>query len=381
MKRVTKPYLFFFLILYLLFTWRYIVYWNDSMTLKTINRTSAIMMTVATFTLMSYCLLLYWERIRKNIKGIHVLCVLWIVVITLFSFMNNTAIQITYSILWPLVFEAGFVLYDFNKTTEKYFIRTFAIIAIYGAYLFVLSQGLTDKQTNVVYFCFLTLPWLLLIRGRKWRILLIIIFSGLVFFSMKRSVLISVVLIWGFFVLEMIRGRRNKLSAVILSLMLIGCVSYIFLSVNNQLGGKLEERINREETDEGRNRLAIWTVTMEMIKTSPIDKLILGHGRWGVQKDSPLEVSAHNDPLEVVYDYGIIVFVLYLILWAYTIQTCYRLYKSKSEYFLPYVASLSIFLPMSLVSHLILYASYFNNLVLLWGYVEGRLQLEQRKKF
>lgn len=156
------------------------------------------------------------------------------------------------------------------------------------------------------------------------------------------------------------------LIAVVLS---GGILGYSFS--DSILKGELSERVNREETDEGRNRLAIYTVTWAMIENSSVDKLFFGHGHYGVRKDSFLEISAHNDFLEVIYDYGLVILVLYLGLWVYVIKRCVRLFRDESPLFLPYAVSLSIFIVMSIVSHLILYASYFLFLVLFWGCIEG----------
>ena len=91
----------------------------------------------------------------------------------------------------------------------------------------------------------------------------------------------------------------------------------------------------------------------------------------GVRRDSPLELSAHNDFLEVLYDYGLIIFILYLALWYYVIKRLVYHIRINSIYSLPYFCSFAIFLLLSMVSHLILYASYFNYLVMFWGCMEG----------
>ena len=113
-----------------------------------------------------------------------------------------------------------------------------------------------------------------------------------------------------------------------------------------------------------------------MIQSSSPTRLVIGHGHFGVRQDSWLEISAHNDFLEVIYDYGLVIFIFYLCLWGYVIRRAYYLYKTKSEMFLPYAASFSIFLVMSMVSHLILYTTYFNYLVMFWGMTEAMIETQ-----
>ena len=96
------------------------------------------------------------------------------------------------------------------------------------------------------------------------------------------------------------------------SIVFVIAFSLLYNSIDERLNGKLTERVTREETEEGHDRYAIWELSIYMIQNSTKDKLILGHGYAGVRNDSFLEISAHNDFLEIIYDYGLIIFVLYL---------------------------------------------------------------------
>lgn len=338
---------------------------------QTVSEGSSIWSHVSAVMLVTFCLY-YWINWQKEKeRGIHLLCTIWIVIMSFLSFINGSYQYLQLTLLWPSLFEMSYLLGKYHRGFEKKIKNVFYILAIYGSYVFLLTRNNVTNQTNTIYFAFLTLPWLLTINNRKLKILFMIVFSLFALYSMKRSVLLSIALSWGFFILDALRGKSNKVSAMILIAMLFGLLSYTFLSVNNRLGGQLEERINREETDTGKNRLAIWTITTQMIEDSSIDQLIIGHGQWGVKRNSLLNISAHNDLLEVIYDYGLLIFLLYLLLWIYIIKTCYILYKFKSLFFLPYAVSTSIFVVVSNVGHLILYATYFNYLVIFWGYIEA----------
>ena len=61
------------------------------------------------------------------------------------------------------------------------------------------------------------------------------------------------------------------------------------------------------------------------------------------KRDSFLELSAHNEYLETLYDYGIIVFVIYLYFIALLVKKCVCFYKSNSVFLIPYITSLCIF--------------------------------------
>ena len=192
--------------------------------------------------------------------------------------------------------------------------------------------------------------------------------------------MLVMVLMGGFYFLYGMKSKRGKLYTIVVSVVLIAGVFILFERIDDYTGGVLTERVNKEETDEGKGREAIWAITISMIQESSPAKLLTGHGHFGVRQDSWLEISAHNDFLEVIYDYGLIIFFLYLCLWYYVLRRAYSLYRARSPLFIPYSSSLSIFLAMSVVSHLILYTTYFNYLVMFWGMIEAIIEMDKKQK-
>jgi hypothetical protein len=137
------------------------------------------------------------------------------------------------------------------------------------------------------------------------------------------------------------------------------------------MGGNLSERFSQEELGEGSNRLTIYEETINMILRSDHLSLLLGHGHSRVSKDSIMNISAHNDFLECIYDYGLVVFILYILLCIYVIKKCVYLFRKRSSLFIPYAASIALFFFQSMFEHLLLYASWFNYLILFWGAAEA----------
>ena len=330
----------------------------------------------STYLLSAYSVYIWLSAGTSIYKGIHIVCLLWCVIMPFVILINHGKfVEMFQTILWPLLFEASYLLIKKKRKILNNFRRFFYLVAIYGGIFFLQSRidMFTHdlSQSNTIYFVFLTLPWLLLVKGKTTRLFFLILFTALAIWSLKRSVMLSVLIIWASYVLSLLRDKRRmflKFSVVVV--LIVGGI-YGYSYGDELLKGELTERVNREETDEGRNRLAIWALTWSMIENSSKDALVLGHGHFGVRRDSLLEISAHNDFLEVCYDYGLVILVLYIGLWVYVFKRCIKLYRDDSELFLPYAVSLSIFLVMSMVSHLILYTSYFNYLVLFWGSLEG----------
>ena len=339
----------------------------------------------STYLLSAYCVYIWLSTGTSNLKGIHYLCLLWCIIMPFVILYNHGKLVVMFqTILWPLLFEASYLLVKKNRNFFISFRNFFVFVAIYGGFYFLQSRSnilmRDSSQSNTIYFVFLTLPWLLLVKGKISRLFFLFLFTVSAIWSLKRSVMLSILIIWASYVLLLLRdGRRFFLKILVVVALIVGGI-YGYFYGDELLSGELSERVNREETDEGRNRLAIWTLTWSMIQNSSTDALVMGHGHFGVRRDSFLEISAHNDFLEVIYDYGLVIFVLYIGLWVYVVKRCIKLYRDNSELFLPYAVSLSIFLVMSLVSHLILYTSYFNYLVLFWGSIEATYFSKQNIK-
>ena len=87
------------------------------------------------------------------------------------------------------------------------------------------------------------------------------------------------------------------------------------------------------------------------------------------EKIKEIGFSAHNDFLEVVYDFGIIAFILYICLHLNLIIYISRLFKYRSEYTASFAVSYVLFLTSSLVAHTYIYIYYMSIFCLFWAFV------------
>lgn len=122
-----------------------------------------------------------------------------------------------------------------------------------------------------------------------------------------------------FFILYFKGDKRKKGGICVVTILASILSYYIFQSVDKSVGGELSERVNTEET-ENTGRPLIWATTWVMIHDCSPQQLILGNGHYGVKRDSFLELSAHNEYLETLYDYGIIVLLFIFILLRYWLK-------------------------------------------------------------
>ena len=378
MKVLPKYFLHIFSIVFLFFSLTMINYWSDSMMHE--KELSTSWWDRTSLLLVGFGFFMWFANGHRRYRGIHLICLLWVIFMPVILWLNHGGFyQYVKTLIWPVLFELSYMLVYQKENRGNQIRALFIPIFLYGLFFFIQSRADIVRQTNTIYFSFLTLPWLLYNRNKKTQLIILIIFTLMCFLSLKRSVILAIAFIWAFQAMQLVKGRRNVIYTLIVIFVAFFSLNYFYDRVNEQTGGLLEERLNREETETGRNRLAIWEVTREMIASSSLIDLIIGHGHYAVYRDSPLQISAHNDLLEVIYDYGLIIFVLYLGLWWYVIKRCIHLYRIRSDVFLPYATSMSIFISMSMVGHLILYTSYFNFLVVFWGCMEGHEKPEFKK--
>ena len=299
------------------------------------------------------------------------------IIITLRCFLDSKA-NIPFvnvlgkAFLWILVMIA---MYIFATKTKK---KTILVLISLSCLIIMLSflmslegygEWLSNKDytmTNVYYIlCFL--PFIIDIDS-KWikRILTVLIFSC-VLLSFKRSaIVVSAVVIFTMILLffENEKRRKTALMLVVVFTIAIVTIPILFERTNIQsIYSMWLERFNDSNT-RGTILLDVWNMQTE----SSFFELIFGHGYNAVMNDIGYGLSAHNDYLEILYDYGLIAFSLFITFIVSMIKYCNRLKRYNCKYYNGMIISLEIFIVASIPSHMYTYSTYFIILSLYWGY-------------
>lgn len=354
---------------FLLFSYCCMDYWSFQMSGE--NEMGNIRYLIfSTFLVEIVCVCSILNHRLKNDRIVYIF-VSWAIFILLSTCFNGGSIFLYIRLLYiPLLF-LGVYNISFQYSVISSYQKLFFLVLCMSAMMFLdaFLKKQMEGQTNTIYFLILTLPWMLTLsdKKKKWLIFSAICIAGLL--SFKRSVFLIVASTLLFLSFSYFRDQKGFMKKIFLFMFVISIAILAVCFVDNISGGFLVERLNREETDEGRNRLAIWQQTWSMISSSSMENLIVGHGHYGVSRDSFLQISAHNDFLEIIYDYGLLVFSVYLLLWQHVIRTAIYLVRHKSDYAFAYMCSLFIFFFMSLVSHLVLYSSFFMFVLFFWSYI------------
>ena len=225
---------------------------------------------------------------------------------------------------------------------------------------------------NIAYYPLLMLPFVLLMNNKYIRLIFVILIALVVFSSMKRGGLLAFflsILIYYFVEFIFIKESRFRIMRLIYIALVLIVFSYAFFYFDKHYNGYFLERVKMINNDEGSGRLPLYREVFSLIENSSFNKILFGHGENAVLRFTG-EFSAHNDFLEVFFDYGIIVFIGYILLHYQLIKKSIYLIKYKSYFAAPFSASYILFLVFSMISHVVIY-SYFFILTAFWGMVLG----------
>lgn len=286
-------------------------------------------------------------------------------------------LSILKSCLWCCSFMAVYYMLGRNPLCyEEKLVKLFGIVSFIGIIgtINMLLNPVMEIEVdelvgdNTVFYYVLVVPWLLLFKNKLLRRLSIAILLILAVLSLKRSAVI-IALSCSFAVFVFNQKKSNY------RLLWMAAVIILFCGVYKIVGDMAEvinvtDRFEAMSEDEGNGRLGIYSDVFAQYLDSDLFSQLFGHG-YNMVSVVLKGTSAHNDFLEVLYDYGIIGFILFIYLHIRVAKTTYKLHKRRSSYFIPYLVSFIIFVVMSMVSHLIIYPTYFCCLVAFWAYIES----------
>ena len=224
------------------------------------------------------------------------------------------------------------------------------------------------------YYLLYTLPLLLLIKPRLIKVAAIFIVIVVLFSSLKRSgiLALAISLFFYIFISQYVRNKF-KLSAFIGSLFAIVVLGTVFVvfATNDSGSENIMNRFENIDRDQGSGRLVVWEQTMSMIEGQEATTLLFGNGYNAVMHDSTLQLSAHNDFLEVTYDFGIVGLLLYLAAFITLGFYVVKMIVNRSPYAPPMAMLFVIYFIQSMISHIIIY--YWANIFMLtFGYIIGK---------
>lgn len=226
------------------------------------------------------------------------------------------------------------------------------IMAFISIYYFRTNR-ITFSMISNVYYALCILPFAFVLCKKPVVNWSISIFVGIVILlSGKRAGLIA---LFAFFVISaFVKAlKKDYLEALVrmLFLVLAGGFSLVFLNdfvqshFNIDILGRMTNLIN----DGGSGRVDLYRDIIEAVRTSDLQYIIFGHGMKSTGNITAL-TTAHDDFLEILYDYGIGPTVLFILFYLRLFCEGVQMYKTGYTYSCYFWGEIIISLILSLFS-------------------------------
>lgn len=221
----------------------------------------------------------------------------------------------------------------FKRSVLKVFTLLLAALFVYNILHFdvtTLGEGEFNfaSANNKAYSLVALFPFLLLFWNKKW-LMIILMVASLVFivFCLKRGAMLCIAayLIVTFYMIIKLNKRRHKyqlLTKIIIAI-IIGAFVYAFIDIYND-----NEFLQKRFDHGSETREAIYTKLFTGIEDSNLLEMVMGHGPLSTV--TVAGIYAHNDWLEVIYDFGILGIILYLLI-PVAMFRFYKRYTSEEE--------------------------------------------------
>ncbi|MEE1185603.1 MAG: O-antigen ligase family protein [Acutalibacteraceae bacterium] len=274
---------------------------------------------------------------------------------------------------------ASFVFFFFltknfnsNKLPQLYRILLFFLFLFCTTYIIWVLSNPTNPlpiSINAIYYPIFLFPLFFLIKNPIAKSVLALLVFFATFLSNKRTAVLALILavfipfIFSAFLKKHDNRKRSVISLFLLCIALIIAYNIVYENFDIDVWA----RFKSIEEDRGSNRFDIYAKVFSEIKELNFFDALLGKGFNGVFLASSLSTSAHNDFLEVFYDFGIMGFICYIIFIVKIVSFNIPLFRSNSPFALSYLSSTIIFLVFSVTSHVILYPTYFFYILFFWS--------------
>lgn len=249
---------------------------------------------------------------------------------------------------------------------------------IIASFYFIAILENKSLSGNVVYYLLVYLPLTPMIKSTILKRGLYVFQFIVILLSNKRTALIAFVaycLSYEWMTDKNISLKRRIYKGV-LYIMILVILYIIFPIICEKLHITVfnELELSHITEDGGSNRLYIYNQLWQTQKNSSIKHWLIGSGYNSVLLSKVCtdgflgsSVSAHNDFLEVLYDYGVIGISIYVTFFLSLINKGINMVRDQYKYGKSFISSILIVIFTSLTSHLIIYLNYYAIIFCFWA--------------
>lgn len=328
---------------------------------------------------------LFYHRFDKSIFGYGVLQFLVLLFfLNIFTgyFYNTKTNEIIYGNLSLglaiITYFVGYNLYS-RASKDSTLLQYLAIIATIGlcAEYFIISNTMridmnhTTIMLGISYVPLILTP-LLLLNNNKLSWISFIIVGYILIDSGKRGGIISLVLGLLFYYLSVKNSIENAKKRKVIVIAIIAIILLWGILAEFVENADFFDRLlhGSDDSDYSSGRLDIYSDTISKYFDSDILGMLMGHGLGSVAKVSKFGVTAHNDFIEALYDFGILGFMSYLLFYVAFIRQTLSISRKSIKMKGVFAYSLAITFFLSTFSQIIVY-QYLCLFTFTWGAISG----------
>lgn len=247
----------------------------------------------------------------------------------------------------------------------------FSVISLYFIPRSLRDNGLFSSL-NTGYYVILSYPLVMLDNARWKKIVATVLLIIIVFLSLKRGGIVAIVL--GYSLYFLLSSNKHLVRKLVVAGVSVTLLIYALPKINEYTNGTLMVRyeFTQNQGDE-EGRTSMYPIVWRSVWDSSPAEILVGHGHNGVVNDNVLQgLSAHNDYLEFLYDYGVFGLILLLVYQVRLFRITIRSHKTK-ECFLSTILALTSIVVLSMVSIIFSYY-YFLLIIPFWCVINNRLK-------
>ncbi len=299
---------------------------------------------------------------NMNLSNINILVGFMMLYMIAINLINRIPIVETFiSTSWCVAFMAGYCFEKHGVYQKFYKLRILILVAVSFFAIISMYQNFTGNKnaiTNIIgvnYIFYFGMPLYLWFASRtqfKTEMYVSILLIAATMISFKRTSILAIgFALAAYFYLKYGKGNSVKMKTTFVYCIILLVIAVLIMNVYTD--GRLFSRFLEIESTGGNGREQIWERTWDLFMDSPLIKKLFGHGHDKVI--SEIRLSAHNDFLEVLYDYGLCFFVMYISFVFKLFGAINFAKKKKMSHYPLFVGFFGLFLVISMFSHALLY--------------------------
>ena len=236
-----------------------------------------------------------------------------------------------------------------------------------------LFLGGAQAMASDIYYSLGLFPFALtFLKNKKLKNFLFVLQFAAVFLSDKRAGLIAFAI--GtviYFLASNYYSKKRNIVKTITTLVVLAVAIYAFYRISMYIDARFKlgiyERLFGIKEDDGSGRgIGYRLVWKAFLKSSFIEK-IFGHGMNTAGAVAGYG-KAHNDFLEILYDYGFFACICIVVFFVAPIVRAIKMLMAKSPYAPAFLFSLVTGIFLSLFSYFVVFYTYVTCITAFWGY-------------